>query len=299
MELRPQPFRSSLEEYEKFAQEVLRGWESGEPEVIQALQKHHPRLSELSDSETRSAEFALADAQLIIARVHGFENWPSFSKYIEALPPDSSFATVWKAAETAMITGDVSTLERLLRENAQLFRERQPPAYGPEPGRLAPDYSGADAQSIIVSNHHFESWARFDEYNAALGRKDSPIAKFEAAVDAIITGDVAALERLLREHPDLIQARSTRKHHATLLHYVGANGVESFRQMTPKNAVTVLKVLLKAGAEVDAVADMYGGGCTTMDLVETSIHPLLAGVQDVLVETLLSKTYSNDGGSKA
>lgn len=297
MDLRPLPLRASLEEYEKFAQEMLKIWKSGNPEAIQAIKKHHPRLRELSDSEIRSAEFALADAQFIIARVHGFENWPRFAKHIEGLTRDSSLTTVWKSAETALITGDVSTLERLLRENEQLFREQGPPAYGPEPGRLAPDYSGAHARSIIVRNHHFESWARFADYIDALKREDSPIAQFEAAVDAIITGDVATLERLLREHPDLIQARSTRKHHATLLHYVGANGVEDFRQMTPKNAVTVLKVLLEAGAEVDAVADMYDGGCTTLGLVETSVHPLLAGVQDALIETLLVKSLFNEDGS--
>jgi hypothetical protein len=215
----------------------------------------------------------------------------------KALPsrPSRSPATVWKSAEHALITGDVSTLERLLRENEQLFREQQPPAYGPEPGRLAPDYSRGDARSIIVRNHHFESWTRFAEYIDAMKGKNSPVARFEAAVDAIITGDVATLQRLLREHPDLIRARSMRKHRATLLHYVGANGVENFRQKTPKNAVRVVKVLLKAGAEVDAAADMYGGGSTTFGLVATSIHPLLAGVQDALMDTLLTAGAAING----
>ena len=120
----------------------------------------------------------------------------------------------------------------------------------------------------------------------ALNRKSSLVSQFESAVDAVVSGDLATLERLLRVHPALIRARSTRKHHATLLHYVGANGVEGFRQKTPANAVKVVEMLLKAGAEVDAVAEMYGGS-TTLGLVATSIHPWLAGVQDVLMEILL------------
>ena len=104
-------------------------------------------------------------------------------------------------------------------------------------------------------------------------------------MDAIVAGDVATLERLLRQNPDLIRARSARKHRATLLHYVGANGVESWRQKTPANAVPVTEILLKAGADVDSVADMYGGS-TTLGLVATSIHPLRAGVQDALMEML-------------
>jgi len=71
-----------------------------------------------------------------------------------------------------------------------------------------------------------------------------------------------------------------------LLHYVGANGVEYFRQKTPKNAVAVAKLLLKSGAEIDAMADMYGGS-TTIGLIATSIHPYLAGVQNALIDIFL------------
>jgi ankyrin repeat protein len=91
----------------------------------------------------------------------------------------------------------------------------------------------------------------------------------------------------LLEHPELVRARSARDHRATLLHYVAANGVEQDRQRTPKNAVEVAKLLLEAGAEVDALAQMYGGHQTTMSMLVSSSHPAQAGVQVALVETLL------------
>ena len=69
-----------------------------------------------------------------------------------------------------------------------------------------------------------------------------------------------ALKRILRDNPTLIRARSSREHGATLLHYVSANGVEGYRQRTPKNIVAIARLLLDAGAEVDATADVYGGG---------------------------------------
>lgn len=96
------------------------------------------------------------------------------------------------------------------------------------------------------------------------------------------------MKRLLREDPGLVHARSTRSHAATLLHYVSANGVESERQKTPKNIVAIADVLLKAGAEVDAEANMYGGGATTLGLIATSVHPYRAGVQNELMELLLN-----------
>jgi hypothetical protein len=107
----------------------------------------------------------------------------------------------------------------------------------------------------------------------------SSVARFERAVDAVVLGDAALLERMLRESPELVRARSARTHHSMLLHYVGANGVESWRQRTPKNAVQILETLLAAGAEADATADMYGGGSTTLGLVATSCHPRDAGLQ--------------------
>lgn len=113
-------------------------------------------------------------------------------------------------------------------------------------------------------------------------------SKFEAAVEAVISGDVNTLKSLLREDPSLVVQRSGAKHKATLLHYVAANGVEPERQRTPRNAVEVAEILLAAGAEVDALAETYGGGSaqTPLMLLVSSAHPAEAGVQADLVETL-------------
>jgi ankyrin repeat protein len=151
----------------------------------------------------------------------------------------------------------------------------------------------ADAQLTIARWYNFQSWPALAEYAGAVTR-DGPVFEFELAVEAVIAGDLAALEALLRQNPELIRARSTRVtcfdppvHRATLLHYIAANGVEGYRQKTPANAVEVAKMLLQAGAEADALAGMYGGRCTTMSMLVSSSHPAKAGVQVALVETLL------------
>jgi hypothetical protein len=120
-----------------------------------------------------------------------------------------------------------------------------------------------------------------------LTQKNSATAQLEAAADAVIRGDSKTLKRLLRDDPQLVRARSTREHRATLLHYVSANGVEGYRQKTPANIVEIAELLLKAGAEVDAEADVYGGGATALGLVATSVHPYRAGVQNPLMQLLL------------
>ncbi len=205
------PARPSLDQYNRQTRKLVKLVKRGDSEVVQRIKKHHPDSTQLFDSGILSASFGLANARLLIAREHGFESWPKFTKHIEALV-----------------------------------------------------------------------------------RESSSVSKFEFAADAIVTGDAARLKSLLGESPELIRERSTRMHRATLLHYLGANGVENYRQKTPKNAVEIAQILLGAGAEVDALADIYGKS-TTLGLVATSIHPKRAGVQIALMEMLLDHNAALDG----
>ena len=283
-EVTPLPPSPDLKQYKKQAKELVKAHNSGDTEARRRVNQNHPRFGKLSDLDPQGAKFALADAQLVIAREHGFESWPKFVRHMEAVIHTSPRLAVWRSAEDAVISGDLSTLDQLLRENPTTFRDGQPPPYVPRGPR--PNYASADAREIISGEHQFSSWEEFCLYVEALAEPDSAGAWFEAGVEAVVNGAVATLEQLLRKNPDLIRARSRRTHHATLLHYVGANGIEGFRQKTPKNAVDVARVLLEAGAEVDSTADLYGG-TTTLGLVATSIHARIAGVQGELIDLLL------------
>jgi ankyrin repeat protein len=94
-----------------------------------------------------------------------------------------------------------------------------------------------------------------------------------------------------------VNARSLREHRSTLLHYCSANGVEDYRQTTPANVVAMARMLLDAGAEVNAESDAYGGGSTTLMLTATSGHPERVGVQTALMELLLERGAVIDGRS--
>ena len=204
--------RVSLEQSRKQAKELLKSFKSGDPKTLDHIRWNHPRFRGLTDDQIRAGRFVLADAQLVIARLHYFESWPGLLRHIETL-------------------------------------EQQEPHVG----------------------------------------------RFEAAADAIVSGDVATLESLLGAHPDLIQQRSTRAHGAPLLHYIAANGVEDYRQLSPENAVEVACLLLDSGAEVDATSHAYGGGYTALGLVATSTPPYRAGVQLPLIDLLLERGAAIDG----
>ena len=137
------------------------------------------------------------------------------------------------------------------------------------------------AQETISREYGYSDWAAVE----ALGDARLDI-KFEQAVDYVITGQVDVLSQTLENQPSLVGRASQYPHRATLLHYIAANGVESYRQITPLNAVEVTRVLLEAGADVNAVAEMYGGGSTTLGLLLTSAHPAKAGVVDDVAAVL-------------
>jgi ankyrin repeat protein len=147
----------------------------------------------------------------------------------------------------------------------------------------------ADAQFLIARAHGFASWPKFARHVDDLQHAGSPDSKFEQAADAIVSGDIVTLRQLLDETPELIRQRSSREHRSALLHYVSANGIEDFRQRTPSNIVDIARLLLDAGADVNAESDAYAGHSMTLGLVATSIHPEVAGVQIELMELLLDR----------
>jgi hypothetical protein len=150
-----------------------------------------------------------------------------------------------------------------------------------------------DARLTIARYYDFLDWHSLVVHVEAISQ-ESAILEFEAAAEAVVNGEFAALESALQRNPSLVHARSNRiccfdppVHRATLLHYVAANGVEAYRQRTPPNAVEIARALLMAGAEPDALADMYGAHCTTMSMLVSSSHPTEAGLQAPLIELLL------------
>ncbi|MFN3192611.1 MAG: ankyrin repeat domain-containing protein [Aureliella sp.] len=123
--------------------------------------------------------------------------------------------------------------------------------------------------------------------------------EFAEAVIATVLGQPDRLRGMLQGSPELVRAHSNSAHNATLLHYVSSNAIEDELQLNPlqiynvirasegherleavERAKGVAQVLFEAGAEVDALADAYGGGLaqTPLNWLVSSGHPSAAGV---------------------
>jgi hypothetical protein len=138
-----------------------------------------------------------------------------------------------------------------------------------------------DAFEAVSRAHGFSRWSAA----AADGRRrGDPV--LERAVEDLLCGDIRALTTTLTNVPDLVARRSHYGHRATLLHYLAANGVETYRQRVPRNAPHLASLLLQQGADPLATANTYGAKRTMRELLVSSSHPSEAGVAVDLLAVL-------------
>jgi len=135
-------------------------------------------------------------------------------------------------------------------------------------------FTEADAYMTIAHQYGYLSWDEVPD--------DEIDIPFEMAVDYLLAGDQYHLNELLLLDPTIVMRRSQYRHGATLLHYVGSNGVELYRQVVPNNLPTLLEYLVQAGADPKTTMYVYGGDHLMIDLLNTSAHPRGAGLVDQL-----------------
>jgi hypothetical protein len=75
------PDRPNLEQYKKQAKELTRDCAQRMPAALDRIRRHHPRLRNQQELPT----ITLADAQLVLAREHGFPSWTQFAAHLETL----------------------------------------------------------------------------------------------------------------------------------------------------------------------------------------------------------------------
>jgi ankyrin repeat protein len=77
--------RPNLEQYKKQAKELLKNHAAKGADSLARFAQNHPRFQNVIAEEIARARVSLTDAQLVLAREHGFESWPKFAKQIEAV----------------------------------------------------------------------------------------------------------------------------------------------------------------------------------------------------------------------
>jgi len=148
----PLPSQPNLELYKKLAKELQAACNSGDPPAVRAwAARWLEKLARLRGvtqitidvrhgidayidrimrqwgrlgKGDHGARYALANAQFFIARCHGFESWPKFTRHLEALRRADSSVSKFERAADAIVSGDKAALDNLLAEDPKLAHAR-------------------------------------------------------------------------------------------------------------------------------------------------------------------------------
>jgi ankyrin repeat protein len=280
----------NLEQQKKQARELLRAIRAGSADALARVRSRHLRWTGVDDQTVRQ-EMALHDAQFVIAREQGFASWTRLKAYAE--PSEGARHTRLFVADMKWIADRVHGLMRT-RQSAgpaalEQIREWHPrfDSWSDEEIRQAP-FTEADARLVYAREHGFDTWDELAERVSVVQSAPGAGAAepFLAAFGALQSGDVPALNELLRRNPRLARERGTNGN--TLLNLavslagkasveVGLSMVEALlaaradvnegndRGSTPlhqaaySNQCAIVEKLLQSGADLDAEAHGSGG----------------------------------------
>lgn len=121
------PNHPNLEQYKKQAKELRRSAVAGTAAAIARIRRHHPRFLQAGSDSLRA--LSLTDAQLVLAREHGFQNWPEFARHIETLGVIGALGDLHNPADTFL---EFACVDRHgwhgsgTLEHAEMIRSRYP-----------------------------------------------------------------------------------------------------------------------------------------------------------------------------
>ena len=207
----------------------------------------------------------LSEAQLMLAREHGFTSWRALKAYIEDLAPSRTDRRgVFKAARS----GDIDSVRRAL-------------AAGFDP--YLTDDDGRTLHQIAKEQRLDDIEILVRDLQARKLHPQQTTEAIEAICAAASQGDVATLRALLDAHPALIDALGGDFHKYTALHRATCRnqhdalrllidrGADVTKRDFPDNATPLhlaaavgdhetARLLVEAGADVDGFGDDYDVG---------------------------------------
>jgi ankyrin repeat protein len=239
----------NLEQQKKQARELLRAIRAGRADALARVRGQHLRWANVDDATTRG-EMALHDAQFVIAREQGFASWTKLKAYAERLP--QSRHTRLFVTDIQWLTDRVHGLLRT-RQSAgpaalEQIREWHPRFSGcsDEEIRQAP-FTEIDAQLVYAREHGFDTWDEvIQRVNRLVSASNAEATEpFFAAFRALESGNVAALNSLLRDHPQVARERGTNGN--SLLNLA----VSIAAKRDPDLGLALVETLLAGGADVN------------------------------------------------
>jgi hypothetical protein len=234
--IRPLPPHPNLDMQRKLAKALARDYWRGNAEAIERVLALHPK-------PPARENFALADAQLVIARGYGFSSWPQMKRKVDSLT--QSPLELFKAAVEA---GDVEQVRQLLRRHAELVAKINEPMFGFNSPAVHVALTKLDLLDLLLA-HGADINARSTWEKGGFGVLER--VKRDEAAPLIARGariDVWAAANLGM----LIELKQLIANDPTLVHAKGGDGK---RPLHFASTVEIARFLLEHDADIDAIDD--------------------------------------------
>ncbi len=274
-----------LDQLKRQAKELLNGFLAGQPDAVVEVNTHYHDAS--------ASNFALHDAQLVIARAYGFESWPKLKGYVDGV-------TVGRLSEVVR-AGDLEAVRAILNLRPELTDrcmsgsdEHRALHYAvlhrrPEIVRLLMQH-GADARAgihphrdatgpltLAVERGYEEIVAiiREEEHRRQTGAPKPVDTDLPSEIaQAFQRGDEATIITFLGKHPELIRLADS------------GNGVTSLHKAAAFLLQPVAAWLLDRGADANAINRI---GNTPLDVVGCARSFGTRKQIDAMTELLLAR----------
>ena len=203
------PQRPDLEFERKQAKHLLRDAKRGDRDALARLRAQNRSLASAKPDEIK-----LADAQLAIAREYGFRSWPLLVRYFE---------TFARHEKSEIYRGDLGEgskdwwVKTILAEHrdrrawtATMLGSFVPRFYGATLEEIfAASVTEDDARLVVAREHGFARWEDMLAYAGTVKQRDPWASQpdlLRPFFEAARTGDVAELERLNAERPEVLRS---------------------------------------------------------------------------------------------
>ncbi len=234
--VRPLPANPNLDKQKKLAKTLMRNYCRGTRAATEKVRALHPR-------PPKPADFALSDAQLVIARGYGFASWPKLKHKIDSLTktPVDRFVDAVRAGEVEVARRLIETEPKVAAKiNAPLFDFGRKAVHAASENLAMLDMLLAKGADINAKSEWEHGGFGILE-DAEVEQADALIAR-GAVMDvwsAAHLGRLDALKAMIEADPALVDAK----------------GGDGKRPLHCAGTVEIAKYLLDRGAEIDALDD--------------------------------------------
>jgi hypothetical protein len=258
------PTNPNLEYDKKQAKALLKAYRAQKPEAVERVKSCHPRLQHSYEQQIPSKDFALSDAQLVIACEYGFSSWSQLKHQIEAI--QVGFDKLGKQFIRAVQSSDTEQVRAILESSPEIVKRINAPVIGFDSPAIviAAGCKNRELVDVLLKygadiNAQSAWWAgAFGALHGADVEMAQYLIERGAKLDVFSAAEQGRLDVLV----SLIEANPTLVH---------AKGPDGQRALHFARSTAVIDYLLENGAEINA---------RDLDHCVTAAQWMLGGIQN-------------------